>query len=223
MIARTENGIAVPYGDRAYGTDAAHLSIIDTEGLVTTAGGSTTGQALVDEIASETVALNNSLANKAAKNDLTNISITGSTNNTGSTIKEGTYFYKDDALVKAKVDIANGATLTVNTNYEAVTAGGLNALALATQSITPLSGVTLNDGGVYKIGSLVIVQVRFTLTESTSEFFDGLPLPKQTGDFTFIMFLCSSGTAVNVNKTGRLRSSVFSAGTYACTGAYISK
>lgn len=68
---------------------------------------------------------------KAPKSDLANISVTGSTNNTGSTITSGTYFYKDGALAQAKADIAAGATLTLNTNYEIVTAGGLNALNAA--------------------------------------------------------------------------------------------
>lgn len=78
------------------------------------------------------------IATKAAKVDLTNISITGSTNNTGSTIASGTYFYKDGTLVKAIAAIANGATLTLNTNYEIVTAGGLNDLndALTWQDVT---------------------------------------------------------------------------------------
>ena len=68
------------------------------------------------------------IATKAAKVDLTNISITGSTNNTGSTITSGSFFYKNGTLVRAKTDIANNAALTRNTNYEIVTAGGLNAL-----------------------------------------------------------------------------------------------
>lgn len=75
------------------------------------------------------------IATKAAKVDLTNISITGSTNNTGSTIASGTYFYKDGTLVKAIAAIANGATLTLNTNYEIVTAGGLNDLNNALSNI----------------------------------------------------------------------------------------
>ena len=72
--------------------------------------------------------LEGAVANKSNKVDLTNISITGSTNNTGSTITSGTFFYKDGDLVQAKTSIANGATLTLNTNYELVTAGGLNKL-----------------------------------------------------------------------------------------------
>jgi hypothetical protein len=63
---------------------------------------------------------------KADKSDLASISITGNTNNTGSKITKGTYFYKAGVLVKAILDIADGATLTQNTNYENVTAGGLN-------------------------------------------------------------------------------------------------
>lgn len=68
------------------------------------------------------------IATRAKKVDLTNISTTGSTNNSGATITSGTYFYKDGTLARAKADIANGATLTLNTNYEIVTAGGLNSL-----------------------------------------------------------------------------------------------
>lgn len=69
--------------------------------------------------------------NKANKSDLASISITGTTNSTGSTIASGTYFYLNGALVKAKTDIANGATLTKNTNYVEVTAGGLVELTQA--------------------------------------------------------------------------------------------
>lgn len=79
------------------------------------------------------------IATKAAKVDLTNISITGSTNNTGSTITSGSFFYKNGTLVRAKTDIANNATLTLNTNYEIVTAGGLNALNNALTNSTTFS------------------------------------------------------------------------------------
>ena len=60
--------------------------------------------------------------------DLTSIKATGTTNATGSTITSGTFFYLNGTLCKAKSDIANGATFTLNTNYEVVTAGGLNSL-----------------------------------------------------------------------------------------------
>lgn len=68
--------------------------------------------------------------------DLTSIKAVGSTNATGSTITKGTYFYLNGKLCLAKSDIASGATFTLNTNYEVVTAGGLNSLnsAIATKA-----------------------------------------------------------------------------------------
>lgn len=65
---------------------------------------------------------------KADSSSLASPSITGSTNNTGSTIKACTFFYLNGSLVMSKTDISNGATLTSGTNYETVTAGGLNEL-----------------------------------------------------------------------------------------------
>lgn len=67
-------------------------------------------------------------SDNAKKADLTAISATGTTNATGATITAGTYFYLNGALVQAKLDIASGAAFTNGTNYEAVTAGGLNSL-----------------------------------------------------------------------------------------------
>lgn len=69
---------------------------------------------------------------KAEKSDLASISITGTTNNTGATIAIGTYFYLNGQIVKAKTDISNNATLTLNTNYEAVSIGALNQLVSKT-------------------------------------------------------------------------------------------
>lgn len=69
-----------------------------------------------------------SLNDLAEVTDLTNVIATGSTNATGSTIPKGLYFYLNDELCQAKADIASGATFTLNTNYEVVTAGGLNSL-----------------------------------------------------------------------------------------------
>ena len=62
------------------------------------------------------------------QDDLTDIKIMGSTNNTGSTISRGTFFYFNGTLVRAKTSIATGATFTVNTNYEVVTSGSLNSI-----------------------------------------------------------------------------------------------
>ena len=103
------------------------------------------------------------IATKAAKVDLTNISITGSTNNTGSTIASGTYFYKDGTLVKAIAAIANGATLTLNTNYEIVTAGGLNDLneALSDENFVYLANVTTSGASVTNIDYTLYKELLF--------------------------------------------------------------
>lgn len=64
----------------------------------------------------------------ARKADLTKLDLTGTTNTTGLTIAVRTFFYLNGVLVRAKTDIANGATFTLNTNYEIPTDGGLNRL-----------------------------------------------------------------------------------------------
>lgn len=56
--------------------------------------------------------------------DLTSLYLTGSTNSTGSTITAGTFFYLNGSFCKAKTAIANGATFTLNTNFEVVSVGG---------------------------------------------------------------------------------------------------
>lgn len=67
----------------------------------------------------------------ALTHDLANIIATGTTNTTGTTIASGEYFYLNGTLVRAKADIAVNATFTSGTNYDAVTAGGLNELKTA--------------------------------------------------------------------------------------------
>ena len=62
---------------------------------------------------------------KAERADLATLKLTGSTNSTGSTINKDTYFYLNGSYCKAKTSIANGATFTLNTNFEEVTVGGV--------------------------------------------------------------------------------------------------
>ena len=111
--------------------------ITDTNGPSCTATDVTYDPSSSD-LSSTTVqtALNELSDEKADETDLASIHITGSTNNTGSTINSGTYFYLYTYLVRAKTDIANGATLTSGTNYETVTAGSLNEGAIIRQYYT---------------------------------------------------------------------------------------
>ena len=64
--------------------------------------------------------------NLASKSDLTDIFESGTT--ASRAISAGTYFYLNGVLVRAIATIASGATFTLNTNYEVVTAGALNDL-----------------------------------------------------------------------------------------------
>ena len=97
---------SIPEGATVYTTDeSGELSIIDTE----------LNASSNHAIANSTVT--NALTSKANKSDITNIIITGTTNNTGSNILAGTLFYLNGVLCKALVDIANGATFTEGTNY----------------------------------------------------------------------------------------------------------
>ena len=75
----------------------------------------------------------------ARKKDLTNLDLTGTTNTTGSTIASGTYFYLNGSLVRAKANISNGATFTLDTNYETVPKGVLNNKRVGTATLTGLA------------------------------------------------------------------------------------
>ena len=66
------------------------------------------------------------ISGKADKTNLASIFETGST--ATQAISSGTYFYLNGSLVKATAAISIGDTFTSETNYSAVTAGGLNEL-----------------------------------------------------------------------------------------------
>lgn len=81
---------------------------------------------------------------------LASINATGSTNTTGSTIKAGTYFYYLGILVRAKTDIANGATFTLNTNYEVVSEGALNELSVIYSTAERRVGTWIDGTPIYE-------------------------------------------------------------------------
>jgi hypothetical protein len=87
--------------------------------------------------------LETSLSNKANKSDITNISITSTTNNTGSKILTGTLFYLNGTLCKTLTDIASGATFTEGTNYVPTTLNNIqpkvNSITVDVQSPTTMS------------------------------------------------------------------------------------
>lgn len=76
---------------------------------------------------------------KADQTDLTSIIQTGTTCTEANGIAAGVYFYLNGDMVCAKTAIANGATFTLNTNYEYPSAGALNALKSAISDAKNLS------------------------------------------------------------------------------------
>ena len=78
----------------------------------------------IDNAYTDIAAIDSAVADKAEQDNLTSISETGAT--ASQAISAGTYFYLNGTLVRAKTAIANGATFTLNTNYEVVTDGALN-------------------------------------------------------------------------------------------------
>jgi hypothetical protein len=95
--------------------------------------------------------VNDKVDTKANKTDLTSISETGAT--ASQAISNGTYFYLNGTLVRAKTDIASGATFTLNTNYEVVTVGG--ALDEIQSAITTIvkDQVAISDLGALSNGA----------------------------------------------------------------------
>ena len=80
---------------------------------------------------------------KANKTDLTSIVQSGAT--ATQAISSGTYFYLDGVLVRAKTDIASGATFTENTNYEVKTVGDALDEMIKVVDV-PYSGFTWSTG-----------------------------------------------------------------------------
>ena len=112
-IEDTQDAYAFLIGNGTSNTRSNALSV-DWSGNLEVAGNVTAGNGLSIENIGE---------------GLASINTTGATNTTGSTINAGTYFYLNGVLVRALADIANGASYTLNTNYEVVTAGALNELS----------------------------------------------------------------------------------------------
>ena len=119
---------------------------------------------------------------KAERADLATLNLTGSTNSTGSTINAGTYFYLNGSYCKAKTNIANGATFTLNANFEVVSVGGeissindnLSKNSYSSSGLTTLN-CTINYGGFARVGNIVFVAIRFTQSGSNQPVIEGLP------------------------------------------------
>ena len=97
----------------------------------------------------------------ATQSDLASIQATGSTNGTGATISNGTYFYLNNVLVQAKADIASGASFVLNTNYSVVTAGALNNLKSALDTSRETRLEVLGSAGLTSDGTMTINKSKY--------------------------------------------------------------
>lgn len=113
-------------------------------------------QTLETAISDEATARTNADAQKADKTNLASISITGSTNNTGSTITSGTYFYNNGALSKAKTNIASGASIT-SSNTEPITYGLANVFIIK-QYTTTINEHGFATGGIPLVSGYKAIQ-----------------------------------------------------------------
>ena len=116
-------------------------------------------------------------ADKAERSDLATLNLTGSTNTTGSTITAGVYFYLNGSYCKAKTNIANGATFTLNTNFEVVSVGGeLSSInnSLTVEDISSqltVNTLALSGASVValKYGKLIKVSIFYGTVLATGE------------------------------------------------------
>lgn len=137
--------------------------------------------------------LNTTVAGKADKADLTSISETGST--ASRAISAGTYFYLNGTLVRAKTDIASGATFTLNTNYEVVSDGALNltnnAIILWGGNVGTIDTVIQLSDSINNY-SLIVIECGIAGDGDTNGYFD-IPIAKPVvnksydGGITFVI------------------------------------
>ena len=131
--------------------------------------------------------------NKAERADLATLNLTGSTNTTGSTINAGTYFYLNGSYCKSKTNIANGATFTLNTNFEVTDVSSQLPLSLDGNTTTPgVSWVRYGNVAMINVYNVIITA---DLT---------IQLPFKSAKYTFTSLIYSnnplSSMSINANS-----------------------
>ena len=148
----------------------------------------------------------------ARKKDLTDLNLTGTKNTTGSTRPSGYYFYLNGTLVRAKTAIANGATFTVNTNYEIPPDGGLNQLTddiiLVTDTVS--LGALSSGASGYKEASIQIptgyTSIMATVNHTSPSSLGGdLLLNVSTGGSSVYITYRTFASISSANSTVRVR------------------
>ena len=142
-------------------------------------------------------AIDEVVVGKADKTDLTSISQTGST--ATQTIPSGTYFYLNGSLVRAKTNIASGATFVSGTNYESgdnalnatSNGGSVSVTGNGSKNITTLMQelIALADTSKININSYVLYANSLLYRSANIG----------TGDYRFVCFGISEYEMLRVN------------------------
>lgn len=130
--------------------------------------------------------------------DIASISISGTTNDTGATLRIGEFFYLNGVLCRVISEVADGATLTENTNYEVVTDGGLNALRIEVRGVGANSSVTLN---VPYLSAALIATARSNTSQSTLSYVTATEITPIVSS-TYITLALANNTLTISNSTG---------------------
>lgn len=148
--------------------------------------------------ATHTSNLITSAAVAGVQSDIASINITGTTNDTGATLRLGEFFYLNGTLCRVISEIADGATLTENTNYEVVTAGGLNELRVDVRAVGANSSITLN---VPYLSAALIATARSNTSQSSLSFVTATEVSPIVSS-AYITLSLSSNTLTISNSTG---------------------
>ena len=123
-------------------------------------------------------------------------------------IDEGTFFYLNGSYCKAKTDITNGATFTLNTNFEVTTVGGEVSKIVQTDDfghgITKVFSakrgcliiISCQSDGIFFIGQ---VDVADTVSSIVSVGMNNITITYSSGTVSIIN---QSGTAITATVIG---------------------
>lgn len=120
----------------------------------------------------------------------------------------------------------NTGTDLISTNAEDAIKEVNSNLSPTSVSVTYGTGVTAESGGVYRMGKLVIVQVRLNTTSSmTDGIVSGLPTPKNTSTSGGIISVDNNkNIPISINGFGVVNASTaVSAGTLLLSTAYFTE
>lgn len=167
---------------------------------------------------------------KSAVDGMTNIYIEGSTNNTGSTIASGYYFYLNGTLVRAKQAIQNGGDFTLNTNYEVVTVGAINEVNQDLRNAKIIKTNTRDSGGItfncryIEYGNIVVVNMIINLYISADNATQLTSSPLPTAIATTILSAFNSSyeeKSIRIADGHVYPNQTWVSGTYNVSGSYI--